>query len=113
MDKYSILKKLDNLIAQKDYINARKLIRNDLKRYGTKEEYYMYMGLASTDAEERLKNYQKAYEEKNYDAFVDAFPDKYDDFVNVYGYDFDNWQKKYYMMMQMNTLVFCFLLIEY
>lgn len=72
MDKYSILKKLDNLIAQKDYINARKLIRNDLKRYGTKEEYYMYMGLASTDAEERLKNYQKAYEEnpKNLDVTI-------------------------------------------
>ena len=72
MDKYSILKKLDNLLAQKDYINARKLIRNDLKRYGTKEEYYMYMGLASTDAEERLKNYQKAYEEnpKNLDVTI-------------------------------------------
>lgn len=72
MNKYSILKKLDNLLAQKDYINARKLIRNDLKRYGTKEEYYMYMGLASTDAEERLKNYQKAYEEnpKNLDVTI-------------------------------------------
>lgn len=83
MDKYSILKKLDNLIAQKDYINARKLIRNDLKRYGTKEEYYMYMGLASTDAEERLKNYQKAYEEnpKNLDVTINL-ANAYDELKN-------------------------------
>ncbi len=33
---------------------------------------------------------QKAYEEKDYDAFVDAFPNKYEDFVNVYGYDHEN-----------------------
>ena len=63
MDKYSVLKKIDKYLEEKDYINARKLIRNDLKRYGTKEEYYMYLGYASTDAEERLKNYQKAIDE--------------------------------------------------
>lgn len=68
---------------------------------------------SSFDVQKCADALQKAYEENNYDAFVDAFPDKYDDFVNVYGYDFDNWQKKYYTMMQMNTLVFCFLLIEY
>lgn len=72
MNKYSVLKKIDKFLEEKDYINARKLIRNDLKRYGTKEEYYMYLGFASTDAEERLKNYQKAINEnpKNLDATI-------------------------------------------
>lgn len=72
MNKYSVLKKIDKFLEEKDYINARKLIRNDLKRYGTKEEYYMYLGFASTDAEERLKNYQKALDEnpQNLDATI-------------------------------------------
>lgn len=68
---------------------------------------------SSFDVKKCADALQKAYEEKDYDTFVDAFPDKYEDFINVYGYDFDNWQKKYYMMMQMNILIFCFLMIEY
>ncbi len=50
--------------------------------------------LSSFDVQKCADALQKAYEEKDYDAFVDAFPDKYEDFINVYGYDFDNWQKK-------------------
>ena len=50
--------------------------------------------LFSFDVQKCADALQKAYEEKDYDAFVDAFPDKYEDFINVYGYDFDNWQKK-------------------
>lgn len=60
MNKYSVINKIDKYLAEKDYISARKLIRNDLKRLGSKDEYFMYMGLASTDVEERIKNYEKA-----------------------------------------------------
>jgi tetratricopeptide repeat family protein len=83
MDKYSVLKKIDKYLEEKDYIKARKLIRNDLKRYGTKEEYYMYLGYASTDAEERLKNYQKAIDEnpKNLDATINI-ANAYDEIKN-------------------------------
>lgn len=60
MSKYSTIKKIDEYLAAKDYIKARKLIRNDLKRVGTKDEYYMYLGLASLEVDERIKNYEKA-----------------------------------------------------
>lgn len=62
MNKHSIINRINEFLAEKDYVKARKLIRNDLKRLGTKDEYYMYLGLASIDAEDRLKNYEKAIE---------------------------------------------------
>jgi len=43
--------------------------------------------LSSFDVQKCADALQKAYEEKDYDAFVDAFPDKYEDFVNVYYWD--------------------------
>ena len=65
----------------------------------SKFKYFTYiigtiLLFSSFDVQKCADALQKAYEEKNHDAFVDAFPDKYGDFVNVYGYDFDNWQKK-------------------
>ena len=48
--------------------------------------------LSSFDVQKCADALQKAYEEKDYDAFVDAFPDKYEDFLNVYGYDKKNGQ---------------------
>ena len=60
MDKSKLLSKIDDCIVKKDYISARKLIRNDLKRIGTKYDYYFYMGVASTEPDERLKNFEKA-----------------------------------------------------
>lgn len=62
MEKAKLLKKIEDYIIKKDYAPARKLIRNDLKRIGTKYEYYFYMGVASTDPEERMKNFEQAYE---------------------------------------------------
>lgn len=62
MEKTKLLNKIENLILEKDYTSARKLIRNDLKRIGTKYDYYFYMGVASTDADERLRNFEKAAE---------------------------------------------------
>jgi len=62
MNKSELLSKIEKFVLEKDYASARKLIRNDLKRLGSKFEYYFYMGYASTDVEERMKNYEKAYE---------------------------------------------------
>ncbi len=50
--------------------------------------------LSSFDVQKCAEALQKAYEEQDYDAFVAAFPDKYEDFVNVYGYDMINGTKK-------------------
>lgn len=62
MNKSELLNKIEKFVLDKDYVSARKLIRNDLKRIGTKFEYYFYMGFASTEGEDRLKNYEKAAE---------------------------------------------------
>lgn len=71
-NKYTLIKEIDKLLAEKDYIKARKLIRNDLKRLGSKDEYYLYSGLASIEPEERIKNYQKSIEAnpENLDAII-------------------------------------------
>ncbi len=62
MEKAKLLKKIEDYIIKKDYAPARKLIRNNLKRIGTKYEYYFYMGIASTDPDERMRNFEQAYE---------------------------------------------------
>lgn len=62
MEKTELLNKIEDYVTKKDYISARKLIRNNLKRIGTKYDYHFYMGIASTDADERIKNFEKAYE---------------------------------------------------
>lgn len=74
MNKHSVINKINEFLSEKDYVKARKLIRNDLKRLGTKDEYYMYLGLASIDAEDRLKNYEKA---------LDANPQNLDAAINL------------------------------
>lgn len=61
MEKTKLLKKIEDYIIKKDYISARKLIRNDLKRIGSKYDYYFYMGIASTDPKERMRNFEQAY----------------------------------------------------
>ena len=62
MDKHSLLIKIDDFIRRKDFVAARKLIRNDLKRIGTKFDYYFYMGVASDIPEDRLECFKTAYE---------------------------------------------------
>ena len=46
-----------------------------------------FLLLSSFNVQKCADALKKAYEEKDYDAFVDAFPDKYEDFVNVYYWD--------------------------
>ena len=62
MNKIELLKNIEEYIRNKDFAKARKLIRNDLKRIGSRYEYYFYLGVASIDAKERLKNFEKALE---------------------------------------------------
>ncbi len=60
MNKPELLNKIEGYIKEKDFAKARKLIQNDLKRLGTKYEYYFYLGVASDIPEERLNNFKKA-----------------------------------------------------
>lgn len=48
---------------------------------------------SSFDVQKCADLLKAAYDAKDYDAYVDAFPDKYDDFVKVYGYDHINGEK--------------------
>lgn len=45
---------------------------------------------SSFDVQKCADSLKAAYDAKDYDAYVDAFPDKYEDFVKVYGYDHKN-----------------------
>ena len=45
---------------------------------------------SSFDVQKCADSLNAAYDAKDYDAYVDAFPDKYEDFVKVYGYDHKN-----------------------
>ena len=74
MDKKELLNKIEKLVVDKNYTVARKLVRNDLKRIGTKFEYYFYMGFASTEPTERLKNFEKA---------IEIEPDNLDAIINL------------------------------
>lgn len=63
---------------------------------------------SSFDLQKCIDALQKAYEDKDYKAYVNAFPDKYEDFVNVYGYDSKNRQKKVLYDVYVEHLSFLF-----
>ena len=48
---------------------------------------------SSFDVQKCADSLTAAYDAKDYDAYVAAFPDKYEDFVKVYGYDHKNGEK--------------------
>ncbi len=52
--------------------------------------------LSSFDVQKCADALQKAYEENDYDAFVAAFPDKFENMLEVYGYDYINGKKILY-----------------
>ena len=68
MDK--VLRRINNALNANDYDAARKIIENDLKRLGIKEEYYFYKALIASDLKEKLNLYSKALEYKP--DFLDA-----------------------------------------
>ena len=70
-DKSKVMKKLLNAMNANDNVSARKIIENDLKRFGKNCEYYFYLALITDDLKEKHKLYSKAIEQ-NPD-FMDAY----------------------------------------
>lgn len=70
-DKHKIIKKIGNCLNANDYDSARKLIENDLKRSGCKDEYYFYLALITETLETKLDLYTKALEVNP--EFLDAY----------------------------------------
>jgi len=66
-----ILRKLNNALNANDYEAAKKIIENDIKRHGKKEEYYFYTALITKDLKEKLEFYTKAIEIKS--DYLDAY----------------------------------------
>lgn len=70
-DKHKIIKKIGNCLNANDYDSARKLIENDLKRLGCKDEYYFYLALITETLETKLDLYTKALDANP--KFLDAY----------------------------------------
>ncbi len=68
--KEKALRKLTNALNANDYVAARKIIENDLKRCGAKLECCFYLALIAENLEEKLNLYTKALEIKP--DFLDA-----------------------------------------
>ena len=56
-DKNKIIKKISDALNANDLETARKLVENDLKRVGLKEEYYFYLALIQKDLNKKLELY--------------------------------------------------------
>lgn len=61
-DKNKVLNKIASALNANDYDAARKLVENDLKRFGLSEEYYFYLALITENLEKKRKLYTKALE---------------------------------------------------
>ena len=70
-DKNKILNKISSALNANDLETARKLIENDLKRVGSKEEYYFYLALISKDLNKKLELYTQALNLN--DKYLDAW----------------------------------------
>ena len=70
-DKDKIIKKILNSLTANDFESARKLIENDLKRLGVKDEYFFYLALIEKDLNEKRNLYSKALEANP--EFLDAY----------------------------------------
>ena len=71
-DKNKIIKKISDALNANDLETARKLVENDLKRVGLKEEYYFYLALIQKDLKKKLELYTFALNlnEKFLDAWI-------------------------------------------
>ena len=70
-EKAKILKRIANALNANAIDDARKLVKNDLKRIGANSEYYFYLALLSEDLKEKKVLYTKAIE---FDInFLDAY----------------------------------------
>lgn len=70
-DKNKIIKKILNSLNANDINYARKLIENDLKRLGVKDEYYFYSALIEKDLDIKKELYTNALEVNP--KFLDAY----------------------------------------
>ena len=70
-DKNKIIKKILNSLNANDINYARKLIENDLKRLGVKDEYYFYSALIEKDLNIKKELYTNAL--KVNPKFLDAY----------------------------------------
>ena len=70
-DKNKIIKKILNSLNANDINYARKLIENDLKRLGVKDEYYFYSALIEKDLNIKKELYTNALEVNP--EFLDAY----------------------------------------
>ena len=70
-EKAKVLKKIGNALNANDYESVRKIVETDLKRFGTKDEYYFYLALIAQSQEEKLDFYTRAIEYNP--EFMDAY----------------------------------------
>ena len=70
-DKNKVIKKILNSLNANDIDYARRLIENDLKRLGAKDEYYFYLALIAKDLEIKKELYTNAIEANP--NFTDAY----------------------------------------
>ena len=70
-DKNKVLNKISDALNANDLESARKLIENDLKRVGSREEYYFYLALISKDLNKKLELYTQALDLN--DKYLDAW----------------------------------------
>lgn len=71
-DKNKVLNKISSALNANDYDSAKRLIENDLKRIGSREEYYFYLALISKDLNKKLELYTQAIDlnSKYLDAWI-------------------------------------------
>ncbi len=60
-----------NALTANDFDYARRIVENDLKRLGVKDEYYFYLALINQDLNEKKELYTKAIEANS--EFLDAY----------------------------------------
>ena len=70
-DKSKAMRRLSNALNANDMESAKKIIEKDAKRYFSKYEYYFYLGLISSNYNEKLKYYDKSV--KANPEFSDAY----------------------------------------
>ena len=69
--KDRIIRRICNALNVNAIENAKEIIETDLKKYGSKDEYYFYSALVSEDLETKLELYTKAI--KYNPEFLDAY----------------------------------------
>ncbi len=70
-DKRKVINKISDALNANDLDSARKLIENDLKRVGSREEYYFYQALITKDLNKKLELYTLALDLNN--KYLDAW----------------------------------------